>query len=50
MVRVNYVMHSRMMLIRYDGDTVSGTLHNCPADANTDQLDTDGDSEGCCDV
>ena len=26
-----------------DGDTVSGDIDNCPAIANTDQLDTDND-------
>ena len=29
-----------------DGDTVSGDIDNCPADANTDQLDTDTDGAG----
>ena len=29
-----------------DGDTVSGDIDNCPAAANTDQLDTDGDGVG----
>ncbi|MDG1662766.1 MAG: thrombospondin type 3 repeat-containing protein [Pseudomonadales bacterium] len=34
-----------------DGDTVSGEIDNCPTEPNTDQLNTDGDSEGnACDA
>ena len=29
-----------------DGDAVCGMLDNCPAAANNDQADTDGDGQG----
>jgi thermitase len=38
------------MLVDGDGDTVSSPADNCPDVANSDQLDTDGDSRGnACD-